>query len=268
MLPFSNLVPMMQYCAERFLYLPLVGWILALGSLALLLPRRAVFITGTVVLVGWSAIAWQRSWIWRDPLTLFVQTHLEGPTSPRVRDNAVSAAFDLPHMQRVFRRVKEPGRPPTISTVADSGHTPVPWPLIEATLTQLHQIFPDDGGVISAQAITYALQGRPAEAIPFFELAARQHPKLISSWNNLSQACLAAGRNADAEQASQRALALDANDVPSLEQLAAIQWRRKDFSAARATYERLSVAVPANREFASRAAEAGRQLTAFAEPSR
>ena len=262
MLPFSNLVPMMQFCAERFLYLPLVGWILALGGVALLLPRRAVFITGTIVLVGWSVVGWQRSWIWRDPLTLFVQTHLEGPTSARVRDNAVNAAFDLPHMQRVFQRVKATGSSPSITTVGDFGRTPVPWPLIEATLAQLHQLFPDDVGVITAQAITYALQGRPAEAIPFFELAARQHPKLVVSWNNLSQACLAAGREAEAEQASQRALALDANDVPSLEQLATIQWRRKNFSGARATYTKLSAARPAHLEYAARVTEAERQLAA------
>lgn len=262
MLPFSNLVPMMQFCAERFLYLPLVGWILALGGLALLLPRRAVFITGTIVLMGWSALAWQRSWIWRDPLTLFVQTHLEGPTSARVRDNAVNAAFDLPHMQRVFRRVKATGSSPTITTVADFGRTPVPWTLIEATLAQLHQLFPDDVGVITAQAITCALQGRPAEAIPFFELVARQDPKFVSSWNNLSQACLAAGRAAEAEEASLRAVALDANDVPSLEQLATIQWRRKNFSGARETYRKLSAARPADAEYAARASEAERQLAA------
>ncbi len=34
LLPVSNLIPMMQYLAERFLYLPMAGWLLAVGAAA------------------------------------------------------------------------------------------------------------------------------------------------------------------------------------------------------------------------------------------
>lgn len=86
LLPVSNVIPSMQFCAERFLYLPLIGWVVALGSLLLLVKNpRVVFTVCTIALLGWSAVAWNRSWIWKDALRLFVQSHLDGPTTQRVQ---------------------------------------------------------------------------------------------------------------------------------------------------------------------------------------
>jgi protein O-mannosyl-transferase len=269
MLPFSNLIPMMQFCGERFLYLPIIGWIVALGSLVLLIPRRNMALTiSTLVLVGWSAIAWHRSWIWHDAVTLFVQTHLEGPTSARVQDNAVAAAFDLPHMRVAFTRIAKPGQASELVTSPTLASHPPDWLAVESTISQLHNLFPKDTAVTTALAVAKALQGRPEEAIPFFELAAQQQPERISFWNNLARACVAAGRDADAGRACERALALDSAHRSTLEQLADIQWRQKNFSAARETYGKLRAASPENREFAERVAEAERQLASLAAPSR
>jgi hypothetical protein len=262
MLPFSNLIPMMQFCAERFLFLPLVGWIVALSSLALMIPNRNLALTiSTLLLLGWSAIASHRSWIWRDELTLFMQTHLDGPTSARVQKNAVCAAFNLPHMKAVFRRVTKPDQLPEFVLDTTLTSQSPEWPAVEATISQLHELFPTFTSVTTALAVTKALQGWPVEAIPLFELASQQTPQVVSVWNNLSRGYVAAGRDVDAERACQRALALDAQHVPTLEQLADIQWRQKDFAGAHETYGRLCTAVPENREFAERAAEAGLRHT-------
>jgi len=80
--PVSNLVPMMQYMAERFLYLPLIGFLLALGALLLsasrsglasalhpaIRPYLAQATVGIVVMI-WASLSWNRSGIWRDKLT-------------------------------------------------------------------------------------------------------------------------------------------------------------------------------------------------------
>src|SRR6266545_6171999 len=97
LIPVSNLVPMMQYMAERFLYLPLLGFLLALGALLLdasrsarasrpepaLRPYLLNTLAGITVLI-WAALSWNRSGIWRDRLTLFVRSSLEHPRSRRV----------------------------------------------------------------------------------------------------------------------------------------------------------------------------------------
>jgi protein O-mannosyl-transferase len=206
MLPFSNLVPMMQYCAERFLYLPLLGWIIALGAAVMLLrERRIALIAGTAVVICWAALAWNRSWIWRDPVTLFVRTHLEGPTSARVQDNAIAAVLGQPHVRAVFVPVQHPGRHTDLVVQPVDPNRPVDWPALDATLGQLRNLFPSNATVNGAFAISKALQGKAPEAIPYFELAAQQRPDDAQLWNNLGHAYRAAGQGDRAEDAYRRA---------------------------------------------------------------
>jgi tetratricopeptide (TPR) repeat protein len=267
MLPCSNLIPLMQYCAERFLYLPLLGWIVALASLAVLIPNRRLAITiCSLVVVTWSGVAWQRSWIWRDPLTLFLQSHLDGPTTPRVQNNAISAAFAQPHMRAAFSRGAKPGQPSEVILSPTITNQPPEWAGVEATLAQLHKLFPEDTAVALALGHCHSLQGRTDEAVPCFERAVELYPGKFSFWISLVRAYVAAGRDAEAEAACQRALALNANHLPTLEHLAAVQHRRKKFSAALQTYAKLRAAAPENRDFAERAAELERQLASLPTP--
>jgi len=124
LLPVSNLLPMMQYMAERFLYLPLVGWLIALASLIWLYGRWrfALGLFGVVVLT-WAALAWNRSWIWRDDVTLFVQSSQAIPQAARVKENAVAAIFELPQVKKVFR-----ARPEKCEAI-QSWRTPAASPL-------------------------------------------------------------------------------------------------------------------------------------------
>ncbi len=269
MLPCSNLIPMMQYCAERFLYLPLLGWIAALTSLAMLIPRRNLSLAICMLtLVIWSGVAWQRSWIWRDPLTLFVQSHLEGPTTPRVQNNAISAAFGQPHLRAAFSRGARPGYPSEVAVSPTITNHPPDWPAVVATLAQLHQLFPDDMAVVTALGHSHILRGQAAEAIPFFERATLQHPDQLSFWSSLSRAQVAAGRDDQAAETCQRALARDASHLLTLELLATIQHRQEKYSDAHQTYLKLHAAAPDNREFAQRAADLERQLAALLTPAR
>ena len=53
---------MMQYLAERFLYLPMVGWVLALAWALHGLPKpRAVPAVSVALLLCWAGLAWQRA---------------------------------------------------------------------------------------------------------------------------------------------------------------------------------------------------------------
>ncbi|HWN95070.1 MAG TPA: hypothetical protein VNT99_08560 [Methylomirabilota bacterium] len=209
MLPFSNVVPMMQFCAERFLYLPMLGVVVALAAFVALAHRRRLVMNFSVVIViAWAALAWNRSWIWRDGVTLFVRSHIEGPTSSRLQDNAIAAVFNQPHMHPVFALAQ---RPAASSASIPSPAQPLPpenWELIEATLTQLQGLFPSNATVNSAFAISKARQGKAKEAIPYFLLAAQQQPKDALMWNNLGQAWIEAGEFDRAQEAYCQASAL------------------------------------------------------------
>jgi hypothetical protein len=104
LLPVSNILPMMQYMAERFLYLPLLGWLLVLGAVAIRMPRWQV--SSTVLAIGalaWAIVAWDRSFIWTDDLTLFVQSSQQGVRIPGVEENAVAAIFKQPQIRNIFK---------------------------------------------------------------------------------------------------------------------------------------------------------------------
>ena len=261
MLPYSNLIPMMQYCAERFLYLPMLGFILALGSAVMLVQqRRIALVIGTAVVLVWGASAWNRSWIWRDPVTLFVTSHLDGPTSPRVQDNAIAAVMSLPHVRAVFLPVKKPGaRVDLIVPPLDPGR-PVNWPAIEKTMQELRTLFPENATVSAAFAITKALQGKEAEALPFFEMATMQRPNDFGLWNNLARACAAVGQFERAEEACQHAVSLAPESIATLQQLADVQWRRAKYAEARMTYVKLCALDATNPEYARRVEEAGLKM--------
>ena len=72
-------------------------------------------------------------------------------------------------------------------------------------LDQLRNLFPTNDTVRGAFAISKALQGKPAEAISYFESATQQNPTSAQLWNNLGNAYLAAGEKNRAEDAYRRA---------------------------------------------------------------
>src|SRR5262249_41520927 len=101
MLPVSNLVPMMQYMAERFLYTPIVGWIIALAFLLSMLPRRYGPVLAGALIVLWIPVAWDRSSVWEDDLSLFARSSAECRTQ-RMQNNAIITMFELPAVKEIF----------------------------------------------------------------------------------------------------------------------------------------------------------------------
>lgn len=100
LLPVSNLVPTMQYLAERFLYLPLC--FLVIVPMLIIAQfcdylfkadpiRRKLFLTLAVALLAaFTGAANLRACIWGNPLLLFRTTWRDGYTSPRVLFNALN----------------------------------------------------------------------------------------------------------------------------------------------------------------------------------
>ena len=94
LLPVSNLVPMMQYVAERFLYLSLIGWLLALGGWLVWTPRRRASVgLAAALIAAWLPLSLAREGIWRDEVTLFVRSSQADPANKRLRENAVGRHF-------------------------------------------------------------------------------------------------------------------------------------------------------------------------------
>ena len=237
LLPVSNLVPMLQYLAERFLYLPLIGWLIAVATIVSAFRRqRIIRLTAFVVILLWAVTAWNRSWIWRDPVTLFVRSSQEGPHTQRVEDNAVAAIIHLPQVQRFFSGT-ETNSVRKSANIADGSAA-------LSTLEQACHLFPSNHVVLSYYGTCLALAGQPGKALPFLEQAAQLQPNKVDYWLNLARAALDAGRSAPAKSALEKAAAL-AGDSPAVLQLRfKFCWQTEDYPAAREIMLRLNQIAP------------------------
>ena len=172
LLPVSNLIPMMQYMAERFLYLPMMGFLLALGGVFLNFSRPRLVAAIAAVVVGlWVAASLHRMSIWQDGLTLFVRTELEHPGIKRVEQNAVSAIYGLPQMQPLFPDYRKTGS----VRMADS-LSPSQAGAIIATLEEARRLLPGNALLSTDLGFVDAKIGRWPEAVALAELAVRQKP--------------------------------------------------------------------------------------------
>ena len=199
LLPVSNLLPMMQYMAERFLYLPLMGFLLALGGVFLnfsrLRPRLAAGVAAALMVI-WTGTSLNQRGVWRDELTLFMRTEFEHPGIKRIEHNAVASIFGLPQMTK-WRTAK------TL--------TPEQAEEILTTLQRARQIYPENDKLTTQLGLTEAKIGRWREAVMLLEMAARQNPGFSERWFNLASVYERTGQPAKAREACARALLLDPN---------------------------------------------------------
>jgi hypothetical protein len=237
LLPVSNLLPMLQYMAERFLYLPLIGWLIAFAAIVSAFPRQSIIrMTAFAVILLWAVTAWTRSWIWRDPVTLFVRSSQEGPYTRRVEDNVVAAIIYLPQVQRFFSG-NETNTVRSSANVTDNS-------AVLSTLEQAYHLFPTNHAVLSYYGTSLALAGQPGKALPFLEKAAQLQPQKLDYWLNLARAALDARQPALAKLALEKAAAL-AGDNPAVLQLRfKFCWQTGDYPAAREIMLKLNRIAP------------------------
>ena len=218
MLPVSNLLPMMQYMAERFLYLPLVGWMLAVSTLLMFVRRPSIFsLVSALLLICWSTQAFSRASIWKDNLTLFVASSLQGPQTKRVEQNAVRATMQLPHMRQALKerhdmRLFTPDTEAEAATIKD-------WTPVQNTLNELKELYPSNGDVSIAIGIYHARQREAEEAFDHFLLATQQAPENASTWASLGHAYMDVEDWPRAASAVEKAIQVEADSIASLKAL-------------------------------------------------
>jgi tetratricopeptide (TPR) repeat protein len=113
LLPVSGLAPVdAAPFAERFLYLPSVGFCLVAGALA---SRRWTLVGALAVALAFAGLTLARSPVWRNEVALFESITADGSASAAMWDNlgqAYDARGRLDDAERAYRRGMEldPGR--------------------------------------------------------------------------------------------------------------------------------------------------------------
>jgi tetratricopeptide (TPR) repeat protein len=99
-------------------------------------------------------------------------------------------------------------------------------------------------GPFSLMGTARLRQGKPAEALPFFEKAVALAPEISSTHYNLGLALHRLGRHQEAEQAYRKALSLSPGHSLALHNLGTLLEARKDYAGARKLYRLAAKADP------------------------
>lgn len=217
-----------QAMADRYTYLPLIGWFLLLtwaardavqragAVIRSARARRLAAATGAIclclALIGAGLLARRQVQRWRDDRTLF--SHAIAVTPNNYVAWGCLGVWHFNHGQldeaiACYRRALEiqPGYAEALSNLgaALSGKgehaAAVPW--IERAL----QLGPAKADAWFNLGNALAGQGKYAEAVPFFERALEFRPDRFEAHNNLANALVKLGRTAQAINHYQRALA-------------------------------------------------------------
>lgn len=239
LLPVSNIVSTMQFLAERFLYLPLIGGAAVVTGLVLTMQawlerrcalgeldsagkseklRLATVLAGALFCVEAFSVS-VRLPVWKDSDTLYERTFLDAPLSGRIAGNyagVLARRGKREESMELFRRILRGDdarlRGASLSVVEqgygllllskgelDEG--------LSHTLEAL-RLDPNDANAVGNLGYYHGMRGNHEMAAKYFGKSAEMNPSDQSAWKNRGLALMKLGRIREAQEAYSRALAL------------------------------------------------------------
>ena len=229
LLPVANLVPIRNPMADRYLYLPsigfcaIVGWAVVEGGWAAkqrwgALAARAVALLGASVLIAWGAMTWKYNTIWRDDLTLWSETSRLEPASYKAHHNLGVA-------------LKKKGR----------------YAEAEEELTASIRRWPRKAGSsYYTLGLVYAEQSKDEQAIELFRQALPSLPPYISAWAHYNLGILyeRQGLREQAKGAYREAIRLNPTYPKALTNLGVLWGLEGHYAEAEAAFQKAAAADP------------------------
>ena len=258
LIPVSNVVPMIQYFAERFVYLPLAGFMLVAGYGVGCLAKKApaILLALLALLAVWGAAAVNESFKWKSPLDLWRYSYLHSPeTSDRIAVNYAVTLYGLGAREEAdaviarhgdsMRRVPK-GRWLIAQRMWDRGER-------EESLRHMIALekeweLGDNPAFVINLGVFFAEQRNLTKARGCLESAVRRWPSQIEGWRNLGLCLHNMGHYEEAITAFKRALDLDPDRIDSWRGLSAAAWAAQDWPVAERAFERLQQLEPQNPE--------------------
>jgi tetratricopeptide (TPR) repeat protein len=189
LLPVLQIVPISVLKAERFLYLPSVGFCAVGGMAGVYIYKQAgsrgqnFFMAGCLcVVVVFSLLTMSRNTIWRNELRLYEQTAARAPDNFRVQYNLGNAYFRAGELVRAL------------------AHTELAYSLK-----------PDFPQIAYNLGVMYETAKDPEKAEHMYREAIRLKPEYALAHNNLAALLFAEGKYDEAESEWLKAQALDPN---------------------------------------------------------
>lgn len=233
-IPVSGIVPLTHPLADRYLYLPLVGfaWLAAEGLRALgsgesKAARGVALGLSALLVVAWGGLTIKRHAEWRDELTLWSSAVANEPTSYRAHYNlgdALDKAGRLAEAEASYRRALE------LKPVFSLGHYSLGRLLYrtgrtEEAIDEFQGALADKPDYAEARnhlGLIYAERGDLGRARASYEDALKIEPENANALNNLGILAARQGRLDEAEASFRRAVAAAPYDPTGFTNLGAL----------------------------------------------
>ncbi len=257
--PVANIFPVNAYMAEHWLYLPSVGFFLAV---ALLLDRWAQKGAGArrcvYVLIG-SAVAFyavltvRQNHVWRQPVLLYEAVVAHAPESPRLLNNLANIYATDPATQdkavALYRRAiaSDPGSAFSYFNLANLYKRQGREGPAAENYRKAIELDPLYIEAYNNLGVLYFAQGRFEDAAAVLEEGARLNLVFADIHHNLGNTYEKLGRNDEALAAYNKAVALNPDFAPSHLNLAIAYFKMGEYGRAAEHGDRaraLGAAVP------------------------
>jgi tetratricopeptide (TPR) repeat protein len=288
LLPVSNIVPMMQFMAERFLYLPIIGFALVLSSVMRRGEQRWPLAARSIAVLVIAVAAWRsydRLDVWRSDLALHRATVADTPAAAkRPRRNLLVSLINtgqydeaLPLARSLYEAAQDESSDFSARQRAEHARH-LAW-----ILTQTGRA--EEGQACYAAALAWdttyvqpyldlgllaGMSGRHQEALDWFTKAVAVAPASPDAWFNYGIALRENGQFSAAETAFGEAIAHGYNGPAAHLTLAALLWKQQRFEEAAKTYQDGLVIWPENadlREWAGKLEELRKRLPVPSPPA-
>jgi tetratricopeptide (TPR) repeat protein len=217
--PTSSVVPIKDALAERRMYVPIIGLILA--TIALALRLRVSTDTLKPIAAGILACAaflcWHRSEVWVSDVTFWRDSAIKNPANARAY---YGLGVALMKSQKCASAIPEFAA----ARSRDPGNYELVWDLAGA----------------------YDCNRQPEKAVPLLRSYAAARPS-AANYNRLAQVEASLGHQTEAMQAIENALRLDPNNATSLAYRGLTKLALSDFSGADLDFQRALEIEPGNK---------------------
>lgn len=221
--------------AERYLYVAVLGVTLVVSITALrVLPRSGAVVLLTLIALWSGWLTYRRTAVWTNERRLLTTAVLEAPRSPYA--HRVLGRVLLDEHQKTQDRNTLAGAFAAFQTALDLGS--------EAQRGD-ETIFAVDEDFVQANIglgwslfFDAAVEPRSLEESErVFELVVKRYPTSAGAWTGLGSARAALGKLDEAQQALEKALAIDSRSFEAHNALGVLWLKRRDFAQAAAAFE-------------------------------
>ena len=201
-LPISNIIPIGNIFTERYMYIPSVGFCIAIGFLFSWLLKKnielhylnwekSVFCVFFLLIIALGRVTFERNKVWNNEFTLWYETAKAVPNSPRAHCNLASAYYTINFLKEGIAEIKKAVQlyPYYYEAFDTLGHLYLKKGLTDEAIKAYKiaiGISPNRETAYNSLAVAYAKLGRYKEAIGVDITALKYNPYFDEARYNLA----------------------------------------------------------------------------------